>query len=174
MKTYQAVNEDAEELIHQYSKFEAPVKVENIARAMGIRVIPYPLENDVSGILVIEPDGATIGFNQLESRVRRRFTVAHEIGHYLYHNEESTSKVFVDKGYKVHFRRTPEDEPEAIKREREANLFASCLLMPETLILKAIEDLEFDLGSEDSIRHLAKQFDVSTTAMTYRIQKINI
>jgi hypothetical protein len=42
--------------------------------------------------------------------------------------------------------------------------------MPDHLLIKELEKIEFDLCSEDDIKHLAKIFDVSSTAMYYRIR----
>ncbi|WPV67512.1 ImmA/IrrE family metallo-endopeptidase [Chitinophaga sp. LS1] len=171
--TNAAINSKATEIILQFGKMEAPIRVDDIARAMGLKVVAFPLEGDVSGLLLIEADGATIGYNQNEARVRRRYTVAHELGHYcLGHTQEGTPSVFVDKGYRVYFRRPGQDEPSAARREREANYFAACLLMPEQLLVPEVDKLEFDPGNEDAIKHLAKMFDVSATAMSYRIQNL--
>lgn len=53
--------------------------------------------------------------------------------------------------------------------EREANTFAAYILMPDFLLKQEINEIDFDLGSEDDIKNLAKLFDVSSQAMYYRI-----
>jgi Zn-dependent peptidase ImmA (M78 family) len=60
-------------------------------------------------------------------------------------------------------------EPEL---EREANIFACCLLMPKQLIE---EDLKqgFDLGNDDAAAKLAKKYDVPMNALIYRIWLLN-
>lgn len=60
----------------------------------GFRVVAYLLENEISGLLVINPSGTTIAYNQVESRVRRRFTVAHELGHFILHRQPNKTEVF--------------------------------------------------------------------------------
>lgn len=147
---------------------ELPINVEEIAKLRGLKVVPYPLEGGVSGILLIEGHYGTIGYNAAEPTVRRRFTIAHELGHYELHKDQS--HLFIDKTFKVLFRNTKKDisTPEAMY-EQEANSFAAALLMPETLLNAEIKNASLDLGNEDAIKKLAERFDVSTTAMYYRM-----
>lgn len=147
---------------------ELPINVEEVARMRGLKVVPYPLEAEVSGILLIEGHHGTIGYNERESTVRRRFTIAHELGHYELHRD--LSHLFIDKNFKVMFRNTnAEVQTQDALYEQEANSFAAALLMPENLLNVEIENVGFDLGSEESIKTLAKRFNVSTTAMHYRM-----
>lgn len=172
---YSDINSIAQDLIVKHGVLAAPIKVEDIARAMGIKVIPYPLEQNMSGLLVLENDTAVIGYNQNEARVRRRFTVAHEIGHYILHRDTSDRQVFVDKNFKAMFRSFESaNEPAVARLETEANVFAACLLMPEKLVREWVSKTELDLGGEDSIKDLARVFDVSSTAMYYRLLNLNL
>ncbi|MBN8857004.1 MAG: ImmA/IrrE family metallo-endopeptidase [Sphingobacteriales bacterium] len=161
----------AEELLQSFGDVSLPIRVEDIARGLGIKVLAYPLENDLSGVLVIEPENVTIGYNQNESRARRRFTVAHELGHYKLHNTRpNSSQVFADDKFLVLFRsQNVNEDSEEARREFEANTFAAALLMPESLLLQEIQNLEFDLGDERTIKELSRRFEVSTTAMYYRL-----
>lgn len=169
--TSKTINKKALATLAKLSQISLPIRIEEVAQLLGLKVLPYPLENEVSGILIIEDSIGTIGYNQNESRVRRRFTIAHELGHYLLHSEESN--LFVDKNFKVMFRTTSSPEEEhKIRLEREANNFAAAILMPEDLVNREVENMEFDLGSEESIKELAKRFDVSTTAMYYRMMNL--
>jgi Zn-dependent peptidase ImmA (M78 family) len=173
--TVKSINQAAEELLQKFGDISLPIKVEDIARFLGIRVVPYPLENDLSGLLVIEENGAVIGYNQNESRARRRFTVAHELGHYILHKEGKTHTVFADNSFKVLFRSQAEHEDSAIARmEFEANTFAAALLMPVPMLQKEIEDIEFDLGDEGAIKELSRRFEVSSTAMYYRLLNLKL
>ena len=53
--------------------------------------------------------------------------------------------------------------------EDEASYFALCLLMPENLLREEVKKVEFDLGSDEAIKYLAKTFGVSLTAMAVRL-----
>jgi Zn-dependent peptidase ImmA (M78 family) len=60
-------------------------------------------------------------------------------------------------------------EPEL---EREANIFACCLLMPKKLIEQDMKN-GFDLGNDDMVKQLAKKYDVPMNALIYRIYLLN-
>ena len=93
-----------------------PVKIEEIAKSFGLKVIPYPFDDDISGTLIIEQN--VIGFNQTESRVRRRFTIAHELGHYVLHKDKKP--IFLDKLFRLNYASQEQNQ----ELEMEANAFA--------------------------------------------------
>lgn len=57
--------------------------------------------------------------------------------------------------------------------ELEANYFAMCLLIPESLLNDDLESDEFappfDIESDKRIEELAKRYKVSAQLMTYRL-----
>ena len=61
-----------------------------------------------------------------------RFTGAHEIGHWLLHEDETMHRDRPVKGLDVQVRNRP-------VKEREADYFAACFLMPEKLVVEALE-----------------------------------
>ncbi len=167
------INNHIKAIFNEIKVDSLPVKIEDIAKQRGLRVMPYAFDEDISGVLVIEDDLGTIGYNQNESRVRRRFTIAHELGHYELHKERS--KLFMDKGFKALFRSKNSGLTEETQiMEQEANAFAASILMPDHLLIKELEKIEFDLSSEDDIKSLAKIFDVSSTAMYFRIRNFGL
>ena len=92
--------------------------------------------------------------NSSHNPKRQRFTMAHELGHYILHKGKNIE--FVDTTF---FR---SEEMDSI--EYNANEFASRLLMPEDKLRKLID--------EDKIKNigeLASIFDVSSAAMKYRV-----
>ncbi|RFZ92943.1 ImmA/IrrE family metallo-endopeptidase [Mucilaginibacter conchicola] len=162
------IKKRADAILSELNIRSLPVKIEDVAKALGLRVTPFAFDDDISGVLVIENEQGYIGYNQNESRVRRRFTIAHECGHYALHSTES--KMFMDKGFNAIFRSRQSGLTEETQvLEREANTFAAYILMPDHLLKKEIDQIDFDLGSEDDIKNLAKVFDVSSQAMYYRI-----
>ena len=107
-----------------------------------------------------------IGVNRSDHPNRRRFTVAHELGHYVLHDRDA----YVDKGYCVNFRDL--DSGSGTKSEEiEANRFAAALLMPQAMVRRAFDNLAFELAgpNDDELSALARQFGVSTQAMAYRL-----
>jgi len=107
----------------------------------------------LSGVLL--PATWEIWVRRDESETRRRFTIAHEIGHHLLHSDGATvlcRPVDVDQA----------DEA-ARAKERQANRFAAELLMPEPLVRERAEHDGPDTAA------LADAFDVSPIAMAYRL-----
>jgi Zn-dependent peptidase ImmA (M78 family) len=133
------------------------------------------LGDDVSGLLVVQDDHGVIGVSASQAPARQRFTIAHELGHFLLHRE--VMPVFIDKQffkpYLAAFRDSASSKGED-RIEREANSFAAALLMPAAMVRKAIAQLEVDVADEDAIDELAKQFQVSRQAMTFRIANLGI
>lgn len=60
------------------------------------------------------------------------------------------------------------------KLEDEANYFAMCLLMPAHLVKQEVKKIKLDLTSDEPLKHLAKTFDVSMTAMALRLAQLKI
>lgn len=61
---------------------------------------------------------------------------------------------------------------------KEANLFASCLLMPRALVLDALQSLrqQFSgpLSRSDLVNHIARQFLVSRAAADVRLRQLGL
>ena len=89
---------------------------------------------------------------------RRRFSVAHEVGHFLLHTGAGPQGVFC----RVGDLRPDPDSPERL-RERQANRFAAELLMPRELVEREVARLGPDPFT------LARVFAVSDVAMGFRL-----
>ena len=55
------------------------------------------LDDDISGLPSSESKRGAIGYNSAYASVRQRFTVAHEIGHYMLHVKNTESRLFLDR-----------------------------------------------------------------------------
>lgn len=142
-----------------------PVDIERIIEQHGIDILVQPMEDAVSGMLVIKDGSASAGVNEKHHPNRRRFTLAHELGHFLLHRR--SARVFIDAS-PVFYR----DERAAggtDSREIEANRFAAELLMPEKVLREIVGRQPVDLFDERSVRGLAARFGVSSQAMTIRL-----
>lgn len=145
--------------------YAPPVDVQAIVSGLGLTLQEQPLEDTVSGMLLIRGDYAMIGVNQSHHRNRKRFTIAHELGHYILHREQSD--VFVDA-----FLRSENSAQGVDPQEIEANTFAAELLMPKRLVVREVASSSFNVLDEDAITWLASKFGVSTSAMTIRLTKL--
>lgn len=101
--------------------------------------------------------------NRLDSE-RGRFTLAHELGHYFI----DAHRIGLQSGLL-------EPHPSKIGRkqfnsiEREADYFASCLLMPESRFTKDVLKKKFNFQLID---YLCKEYKVSRTACAFRFAEI--
>ena len=146
-----------------------PVPVEQVADCLGIKIESTDLGEDCSGVLVRHRTRAVIGVNWAHHYNRRRFSIAHEIGHFVLHEGDT----YIDKGYRVNFRAL--EAGSGTKREEvEANAFAAALLMPAEWVRDAFKHQPFDLTEDDGLEMLAEKFEVSTQAMTYRLMKLRL
>ena len=57
-------------------------------------------------------------------------------------------------------------------QEREANLFAVFLLMPEDLLREALEKYPLDLSDDTNFKKIAQRFQVTHTALAYRLAQL--
>jgi Zn-dependent peptidase ImmA (M78 family) len=133
----------------------------------GVREIKQPMPLDISGFegsLVRNPDDAAewgILYNGSASPERRRFTIAHELGHFILHrNTQSRFNCDKDSVYAGH---------EKLRLiEREADDFASNLLMPGDVLREMIAGKRVDMRVLGAI---AKRFKVSFEALCIRFIK---
>ncbi len=149
---------------------DVPVDVEAAAKAYGVTVVQQDLEDSVSGMLVIKDDHGVIGVNQNHHPNRRRFTIGHELGHYVLHRKNA--KVFVDAS-PVFFRDIASSDGMQ-SQEIAANAFAAELLMPEAAVREYVGNQLVDVYDDATIRRLAARFGVSVQAMTIRLIRLEL
>lgn len=116
-------------LLADYKAFEIYTKVVELANCLGITVIPATFKDDnIAGMLKFEGEKIiNIYVNEYQSVNRQRFTIAHEIGHFILHKD------FIEKqGQNIFYRKDFDNYSDPI--EEQANSFAANLLMPEKII----------------------------------------
>src|SRR5205807_10157244 len=130
-----------------------------LAEALGVRVWQGNLRTNAGEILRDIKKGGFSGYcirvNASDAPVRKRFTVAHELGHFLRHRDRFTSRLIDDKMYRSGF---------GSNVEREANQLAADLLMPRELIR------QFRKAGMNDPKELATKFDVSLEAIRRRLR----
>jgi Zn-dependent peptidase ImmA (M78 family) len=158
-----------EQLLDQYNISSPPIDVLSIAKNKGIDIVQGDL-GDVSGVLLREGSRITIWVNQNDIETRKRFTIAHEIGHLILHGDEP---LHVDKVFAVKLRNQVSSEAVDLG-EIEANAFAAELLMPTDMMRQKIQELPgiIDYEKDAVINQLAKEFKVSHQAMTIRLTNL--
>jgi Zn-dependent peptidase ImmA (M78 family) len=162
------------ELIESNSIAEAPINLNRIARSLNIEILSKPSEDDLSGFLFRDfANGQNIiGINQNHHPNRKRFTLAHEIGHFILHNHEGFHFDSKNQSYLIKLRKTNSDLTNEIE-EQEANLFAAELLMPKIFLERDIIKFKnADLLFDDNIPDLARKYKVSVRALTFRLANL--
>ena len=141
----------------KFAADELPVPVEAIAEdLLGLRVE----DGDIpcSGLLL--PTGRLIVLRADEPPVRQRFTLAHELGHWVCQVREGHEAPVYCRAQDV--------APGADRlREREANVFAAELLMPEEVV-------RAEWARAASAAELAGWFGVSGDAMSWRLYNVGL
>lgn len=141
-----------------------PVDPYRIANALGLQVIETTLPREVSGALVGLPgQDPVVLLEQSDSRARKRFTCAHELGHFI--ARSATSDTTPD--YHYIDLRDPQSSNGSKADEVFANAFAAELVMPDHLVKRAARGTH-------AVWQLADQFGVSVDAMTIRLRALGI
>lgn len=148
-----------------------PVDPAVLAKKLGIKVFSAPLKMDLSGVLIRSSgDVPLIYVNENDAPARQRFSVAHEIGHYVLHSDLKGDFSDTRDEISLNFRRTEEsDDQDEARRRREiqANKFAASLLMPGEVLRRVIK-------KNDDLSDLAEIFGVSIAAIGYRVNDLGI
>jgi Zn-dependent peptidase ImmA (M78 family) len=137
----------------------APVDVTGLAEALGLNVWEDDdLPEGVSGKLFLDSEhgGYSIVVRASDAYVRRRFTVAHEIAHFLLHRNFIGNSITDDEWYRSNLSNA---------QEAEANRLAADILMPDALIASSIKRY----GADPAV--LAPLFEVSEAAMRIRLSQ---
>ncbi|MCX8667098.1 ImmA/IrrE family metallo-endopeptidase [Acetobacteraceae bacterium B3987] len=134
-----------------------PINPLDIAKKLGIDVsfVSFPQNPDVSGFY--DPSERRIYVNAAEGTRRQSFTIAHELGHALLHQEWAKSNE-----YRVLMRDMEGDKNDP--KEKEANTFAANLLVPRNMLLHFLDKM--------SVKELADMFVVSEQMLGYRIYRV--
>ncbi|MDQ0284455.1 ImmA/IrrE family metallo-endopeptidase [Rhodococcoides fascians] len=144
------------------NKIPFPVDPFALAERLEISVQLAELDHSVSGFIVRENDGGPVEIylNAGEADVRQRFTLAHELGHYVQRNGDTSAMAFVDE-------RSDLASSGTDSQEVWANRFAAELLMPAAIVKKWWADGR----SPDQIR---RKFGVSSAAIDFRLANLGL
>lgn len=156
-----------------------PMPVVALARDLGLEIYETKdFDKTQSGSIVKEGDKYIIYINSKHSPTRKRFSIAHEIGHYLTHRDQlDKGQELIDyvvqtapngdaaKAPALHRKIDHDMTEEERKQEQKANLFAAELLMPA-------EEFKQVFETSDTIEEVAEHFNVSPSAATIRAKSL--
>lgn len=173
----------ANKLLYEYWDNKFPVDPNSIAVKMGIEVYFAPIPGGLAGTILKTRKEETpkIFVDNNASTSRKRFTIAHELGHCVerfrdsdspnqkipgcfgFSDESMVSDEKILGGIMPIGSRTPDQSP----RELFADYFACCLLMPENEVQRFV-------GLGVNIDDVATHFGVSAATMRNRLNDLGI
>ena len=162
MNTTSGNREKAISLLKMAGINKPPVDVNKIAKVLGFDIIPFDYPDEFSGEIYIEGDIKSIGVNENHSESRQRFTIAHEIGHYI------NGHTFYDKNGKIYKDESFDFCNPLHQQEKEANMFAAELLVPKEFIIKDLNKFGLDIAK------LTELYQVSEQMMWIRLTSLGL
>lgn len=145
-------------IVRRHQQNGLPVKVVPIAKDLGLKVYyATNFSDEISGLIKQDktaPNGYGIFVNKNHAPTRRRFTIAHEIAHYVLHEDKIGDGISDDMLYRSNL---------SNRIEAQANQLAADILMPWSLLSDELNP------PEASVSSLSKKFEVSESAMSIRL-----
>ncbi|HTT98272.1 MAG TPA: ImmA/IrrE family metallo-endopeptidase [Rhizomicrobium sp.] len=135
---------------------KAPIDVVEIVSALGLE-LSYESMGDLAGKIERKGNSFKITVNWSDNPRRKRFTIAHEIGHYVLHRDMIGDGVTDDAMYRSSL---------GSFFETQANQYAAFVLMPPSLVKAAYNE-----GIRSYV-DMAQHFDVSEQAAQIRMKTI--
>lgn len=161
-----AARKALEALIPNWSTVDIPVNVEVAARCLGIERIIETDSTDCDGQLSITSSGTyVVSLRRGQSHARRRFTLAHEIGHAVLFRSIGRQNVHQALGQFQCRTQTPEEKDE----ERLCDILAAELLMPRDQFLQIMDQVGVSAATAPEI---ARRFGVSLQAASRRVAQV--
>lgn len=164
-REFNNIDQNQRKILDQFLN-EYPVKLGKIARELDVSIKVSSMSPGVSGQITNEDGHYVIRVNRNEARERQRFTIGHELSHFLLHRnvidaspDGITDNVLYRSG-----------APEQI--EYEANRLAADLVMPLALVHQKLQDDYNGVVTEATIEGLAASFQVSRAAMEIRLSTL--
>lgn len=144
------------------------VSLIDIANFLGAVVIEEPMDS-ADGKIVRGKNRTLIIINSnIISEEKKRFTLAHEIGHFLLHD---SLDLHDDNSKSMNWFQHLENQAKRGKQEYEANDFAAELLMPEKIFRKEFQGNYF---SPELLKKLSQRFQTSITSVIFRVFKLDL
>jgi len=148
------VRDSARQLLKQAKITTYPIKVKDVLKIVpNLHIDSAELEDEISGMQATVGENIYIRYNESHPKIRKRFTVSHELGHaFLGHTLgcRQGSNLKSKNPFEI-----------------EANQFAAELLMPFSMLKEAVK-------KSKTVSSLAYDFWVSKEAMSWRIKDTSL
>jgi len=160
---YSHASKEATKLLAQVNLNSPPIELKTILEHLNINLLEYDFPKNISAILLKDEDMLVVGVNKNDPPNRQRFSIAHEIGHYILRHYND---VFIDTS-EIATGRFDYSDNSNKAQEQEANHFASELLLPSSLIQK-------DFKRFKNVDELARIYKVSKEALWIKLLKLKL
>lgn len=155
---YKYARDMAKKILQKHKIKDIPTDLKVICESLGLEYVELDDPDELDGAIIVMNGVRVAMLNKAKPLVRARFTLAHELGHIFLNHDK---REFYDAEAA---REMGEDAPEKEKpaKEREADAFASELLIP-------MEQLKKHQSALKDLDKLAGIFQVSKPAMSIAI-----
>lgn len=164
----QSVKDLIEEKVRESHYANGYLQLEKLVKDLNLSLKEADFKDDnISGGIKKQGDLWTIYINKHDTFNRKRFTTAHEIGHYISYISGSLSKVPLDEQNELmDYAILERNESNKYKEvEKEANEIAGRILMPEF-------EVRYLVKNNYDVDEIADHFLVSTSAVTVRLRNL--
>lgn len=129
-----------------------------LSKYPNLTILFYPMSKNTSGMCINENNIQIIAINSYQSEGRKRFTLAHELYHLFFEDKYEERIVCINNSDNF--------------SEKEANIFASFLLMPDQGLKRYIKN-NVKIWDLDTILSAEQYFKISHKAFLFRLKKAN-
>lgn len=158
------IKKRATQLVNDAKCTDFPIRINQIVQYLktemkvNIHFRMMEMNKRYSGQYIRIDNEVGIICNKIHHQNRQRFTIAHELGHFV-----------LNHGFKVNEHLEVENFKTKSPIEREANIFAAELLMPKQKLLSYLKEHKVKNPND-----LAVVFEVSSEAMWFKISEDNL
>ncbi|MCJ8350749.1 ImmA/IrrE family metallo-endopeptidase [Moritella sp.] len=137
-----------------------PIAVGKLAKSFGIVLKKATLKGNLAGEIREVAGVVTIRVNSHDVKARQRYTIAHEIAHFLLHRHLLKDGIQDTPLYRSHL-------PNKI--EREADALAADILMPMGIVQDLMNEKAEEHKAERLYEAVAESLEVSKIALKNRL-----
>lgn len=149
-------------------KLKPPIDIFKLIKEYAVLEIENNIPFEFDGLCFFKQGKPSIILNGDISVSRQKFTLAHELGHILIPGHKNIIACNAEKTNNMDFSDDDSLHWEYLAKEREANTFASEVLMPSDWIKELVENLK---SFQDIIKKVTELTDLSIQAITIKVIK---
>ncbi len=152
------------------------IDIIKLAKNMGFVLISVKMAEKEDGFILIDEKSngilnlntdKLIGINDSLSPEWKRFTIAHELGHYMLDYMADLKRFNGRYANREHIKGKNNNE-------QECDHFAACLLMPKDKVNKSFQEIEESLDINSKALLLSKKFKVTELMALRRMEELGL